>query len=105
MIVVTHDFGVAARLCDRVAVMKDGEIIEEGKTRRYFLPHSTNIPGSLCSKRTFQEDYAESGTYHKTISDPRRGHTVFDAVSDVSIELGMEEWPPSWEKAGAARAL
>ena len=32
MIVVTHDFGVAARLCDRVAVMKDGEIIEEGKT-------------------------------------------------------------------------
>ena len=26
MIVVTHDFGVAARLCDRVAVMKAGEI-------------------------------------------------------------------------------
>ena len=36
MIVVTHDFGVAARLCDRVAVMKDGEIIEEGKTREVF---------------------------------------------------------------------
>ncbi len=36
MIVVTHDFGVAARLCDRVAVMKAGEIIEEGKTREVF---------------------------------------------------------------------
>lgn len=36
MIVVTHDFGIAARLCDRVAVMKDGEIIEEGKTREVF---------------------------------------------------------------------
>ena len=36
MIVVTHDFGVAARLCDRVAVMKDGGIIEEGKTREVF---------------------------------------------------------------------
>lgn len=36
MIVVTHDFGVAARLCDRVAVMKAGEIIEEGKMREVF---------------------------------------------------------------------
>lgn len=36
MIVVTHDFGVAARLCDRVAVMKDGEIVEEGKMREVF---------------------------------------------------------------------
>ena len=36
MIVVTHDFGVAARLCDRVAVMKAGGIIEEGKTREVF---------------------------------------------------------------------
>ena len=32
MIVVTHDFGVAARLCDNVAVMKSGEIVETGKT-------------------------------------------------------------------------
>ena len=36
MIVVTHDFGVAATLCDRVAVMKDGEIVEEGKMREVF---------------------------------------------------------------------
>ena len=36
MIVVTHDFGVAARLCDRVAVMKHGEIIEQGKTLDVF---------------------------------------------------------------------
>lgn len=31
MIVVTHDVGVAARLCDTAAVMKDGEIIEQGR--------------------------------------------------------------------------
>ncbi len=31
MIVVTHDVGVAARLCDKVAVMKDGKLIEKGK--------------------------------------------------------------------------
>ena len=36
MIVVTHDFGVAARLCDRVAVMRSGELIEQGKTLDVF---------------------------------------------------------------------
>ena len=73
MIVVTHDFGVAARLCDRVAVMKDGEIVEEGKMREVFSAHSTNIPSNLCRQAySFRRDYAESGTYHKTISDPKR---------------------------------
>jgi len=36
MIVVTHDFGVAAKLCDKIAVMKSGEIIEQGNTREVF---------------------------------------------------------------------
>ena len=36
MIVVTHDFGVAARLCDKVAVMKSGSIIEQGETLNVF---------------------------------------------------------------------
>lgn len=36
MIVVTHDFGVASRLCDKVAVMKSGSIIEQGRTLDVF---------------------------------------------------------------------
>lgn len=36
LIVITHDFGVAARLCDKVAVMKDGEIVECGEIRTVF---------------------------------------------------------------------
>jgi peptide/nickel transport system permease protein len=33
MVLVTHNFGVVADICDRVAVMKDGEIVETGETR------------------------------------------------------------------------
>ncbi|CAO3377329.1 dipeptide ABC transporter ATP-binding protein [Azospirillum argentinense] len=34
VVFISHDFGVIARLCDRVAVMFQGEIVEEGDTRR-----------------------------------------------------------------------
>ncbi|MCO5732239.1 dipeptide/oligopeptide/nickel ABC transporter permease/ATP-binding protein [Rhizobium sp. SSA_523] len=33
LLFITHDFGVVAEMCDRVAVMKDGEIVETGPTR------------------------------------------------------------------------
>ncbi|MBM7327836.1 dipeptide/oligopeptide/nickel ABC transporter permease/ATP-binding protein [Brucella sp. RRSP16] len=32
LLFITHDFGVVSEICDRVAVMKDGEIIETGTT-------------------------------------------------------------------------
>ena len=36
MILVTHDFGIVARICDRVAVMYSGRIIETAGTRALF---------------------------------------------------------------------
>jgi len=36
LIVVTHDFGVVAELCDTVAVMYAGEIVEYGNVRQIF---------------------------------------------------------------------
>ncbi|WP_043617827.1 dipeptide/oligopeptide/nickel ABC transporter permease/ATP-binding protein [Ensifer sp. ZNC0028] len=33
LLFITHDFGVISEMCDRVAVMKDGEIVETGDTR------------------------------------------------------------------------
>jgi ABC-type dipeptide/oligopeptide/nickel transport system ATPase component/ABC-type dipeptide/oligopeptide/nickel transport system permease subunit len=34
VILVTHDFGVVADLCDRVVVMQDGRVVEEGSVRQ-----------------------------------------------------------------------
>ncbi len=36
MIFITHDLRVASRLCDRIVVMKDGEVVEEGPAERIF---------------------------------------------------------------------
>jgi peptide/nickel transport system permease protein len=32
LLFITHDFGVIAQICDRVAVMRHGEIVETGET-------------------------------------------------------------------------
>ena len=36
IILITHDFGVVAGMCDRVVVMKDGEVVETGTTEKLF---------------------------------------------------------------------
>ncbi len=36
MIFVTHDFGIVAKMCDRVAVMYAGKIVEMGEVRDIF---------------------------------------------------------------------
>ncbi|TDR89277.1 ABC transporter ATP-binding protein [Enterovirga rhinocerotis] len=37
MVFITHDLRVAAQICDRIAVMKDGVVVEEGITAEVFL--------------------------------------------------------------------
>jgi oligopeptide/dipeptide ABC transporter ATP-binding protein len=44
MVLITHDFGVAASVCDRVFVMYSGRIVEEAESRalfeRQFMPYT-----------------------------------------------------------------
>lgn len=36
IIMITHDLGVVAEMCDRIAVMYSGKVVEEGKTKDLF---------------------------------------------------------------------
>ena len=51
MILITHDLGVVAEMCDRVAVMYAGEIVEEGDVTGLFAnpkhPYTRGLIGSV----------------------------------------------------------
>jgi oligopeptide/dipeptide ABC transporter ATP-binding protein len=51
VIIITHDFGVVAEMCDRVAVMYAGRIVEQGSVREIFdnpgHPYTRALLGSL----------------------------------------------------------
>lgn len=49
---ITHDLGVVAQLCDRVLIMRSGEIVEAGETERVFAyPQHPYTKDLLESKR------------------------------------------------------
>jgi ABC-type dipeptide/oligopeptide/nickel transport system ATPase component/ABC-type dipeptide/oligopeptide/nickel transport system permease subunit len=54
VILVTHNFGVVADLCDRVSVMRDGRIIETGPVRAIFNharhPYTQSLLGAILEE-------------------------------------------------------
>jgi peptide/nickel transport system ATP-binding protein len=56
VLLITHDLGVVAEMCDRVAVMYAGEIVELGSVRDIFKnpihPYTNGLFGALPSNRT-----------------------------------------------------
>ncbi len=53
VILVTHNFGVVADICDRVSVMRDGRIVETGPTLEIFddpkHPYTRDLLGSILN--------------------------------------------------------
>ena len=54
---VTHDLGVARHMCDEIAVMKDGEIVETGTAEQVILdPQVAYTKRLMASRLTLQTD-------------------------------------------------
>ena len=57
MIFITHDFGIVAKMCDRVAVMYAGKIVEMGSVRDIFnKPSHPYTEALLASVPKMEED-------------------------------------------------
>ena len=51
MLFITHDLGIVSKVANRVCVMKDGEIVEEGETRTVF-----SSPSHAYTKRLLEAE-------------------------------------------------
>jgi peptide/nickel transport system ATP-binding protein len=81
MILITHDLGLAARYCDRVAVMQHGKVVEEAQPRGLF-----RAPRHDYTKRLV----AASPTATSTIHDLAPSPSLREGVAGEAIRGGVE---------------
>ena len=101
---VTHDLGVVAQIADRVAVMKDGEIVELEEAKQLFTAPKHSYTKKLLHDHPYymyrneQELKSEFRLHEKLVeishlsySYPLDRKRVFQAVKDVSFEIRRDE--------------
>ncbi|WCH46838.1 ABC transporter ATP-binding protein [Lysinibacillus sp. FSL K6-1151] len=71
IIFITHDLGVVAEICDKIAVMYAGQIVEEGTTESLFeKPLHPYTNGLIQSLPKLYEEQEELSTIHGTVPSP-----------------------------------
>lgn len=62
MLIVTHDLGVVAKYCDRVLVMYQGRLVEQGPVSRVFVAPEHEYTASLLDSVVRPEEAPPGGT-------------------------------------------
>jgi peptide/nickel transport system ATP-binding protein/oligopeptide transport system ATP-binding protein len=71
IIFITHDLGVVAELCDKVAVMYAGQVVEYSSTERLFSnPKHPYTNGLMASLPKLHEDQEELDTMPGSVPSP-----------------------------------
>ena len=85
VIFISHDLAVLRELCDRVMIMKDGQIVEEGSTEQIF-----EAPERTYTKELMKA--AVKGPKEKREEEAEAGNTVFrDGQETTSGKKSREE--------------
>ncbi len=98
LIFITHDFGIVAKMCDRVAVMYAGKIVEEGDVRAIFNhPSHPYTEALLASVPKMEEDverlYSIEGQ-PPALHDLPLGCAFADRCPEVMARC-RDEYPPA----------
>lgn len=103
IILITHDFGVVANMCDRVIVMKDGEIVESGTTKNIFdhpkHTYTKKLLEAVPNLQNEQKTFSNVNRTKKPLLSIRNLQKHFDlgkgsvlkAVDGVSFDIYEEE--------------
>ena len=110
VIIVTHDIGVIAEIADRVAVMYNGQLVEEGKVRQVLQKPKHDYTKSLISAvpsgdrkldRFTVVDYIDGSEEKTTISNvsehwlsktkSSEAHQTAISVENLSIEFSIRK--------------
>ncbi|WP_137287995.1 dipeptide ABC transporter ATP-binding protein [Natronorubrum halophilum] len=65
-VLVSHDLGVVRHLADRIAVMRDGQVVESGTAERICTDPATAYAETLLSAATGLEDTESSADHQRT---------------------------------------
>lgn len=80
-IYITHDLAVVSQMADRVLVLKDGQLVEEGTTHALLTRPEASYTKSLWAVRTFQAPEKRA---------PPAGTEVLCSVRDLSAGYGHQ---------------
>ena len=100
MIFVTHDFGIVARVCDRVAVMYAGRIVEMAPTRELF-----NNPGHPYARALIQSLPDPDAEVEWLMTIPGQPPSLYDLPTGCpfaprcssAMEICSQQYPPTFE--------
>lgn len=85
LILITHDMGVVAGICDRVAVMRSGLIVEEGSTHEIFRAPRNDYTQTLI-KATLRGD--REGSDAAALPAPAGGPPIL-SVKNLKVHFPM----------------
>ena len=100
MIVVTHDFGIIARVCDRVAVMYAGKIVESAVTRELF--NNSIHPYTIALLNSLPKMEVKVDRLYSIEGQPPELHALppgcsFSPRCPHVMEVCLKDYPPPKE--------
>ncbi len=94
LIFITHDLGVIAEVADRVLVMYEGKIVEQGSVEQIFRqPQHPYTKALLACRPPLEKRYKRLPTISDFIETGPDGQWIEKPV-DVSAVIRSVEWPP-----------
>lgn len=103
IILITHDFGVVANMCDRVIVMKDGKVVESGTTTDVFKhpshPYTKRLLDAVPNLQNEQKSVLNVEQSKKPLLSIKNLQKHFDmgkgatlkAVDDITFDIYENE--------------